>query len=133
MFSIAFIENRNVQTQFCFHTEQIYYHKSWFCASRRKILCNFFFSSKRQSGKWKNYLGLDFLDGKYLRRIIFSWMRMFKLRFSISTVTPCLWHDSNCIRALNPSLDRKYKIITTSCIFNCTEFGTIKIRIIKRF
>ena len=52
----------------------------------------------------------------------------------ISTaISACARHNTYCTSTLNPILDRKHEIVATRRVFNCIEFGTIKIRIIKFF
>ena len=48
-------------------------------------------------------------------------------------ITTGLRTKSYGISPFNPRFYRKNKIIAPGCIFNCTEFGTIKIRVIQYF
>ena len=51
--------------------------------------------------------------------------------FFISLYSASFSHNADCARSLNPCLDRQNKVVASSCISNCIEFGTIKIRVIQ--
>ena len=50
-----------------------------------------------------------------------------------TTITTCLRTNTDGTGTFYPRFHRKHKIVTSCRIFNCTEFGTIKIGIIQHF
>mgnify|MGYP007028568249 CR=1 FL=1 len=50
-----------------------------------------------------------------------------------ATVATSLRTNADCIGPFYPRFYRKHEIVASCCIFNCTEFGTIKIGIIQHF